>query len=234
MGDREGQVLPCTHWSFNKTTYDNTLTSEFELVCDYDFLRPTYSSVYFFSACLAAPLSGWLSDRYGCKTMMSIGIVTYIILGNSLNWLPNISTILVLHFMMGLMHPTSTQTSYTLAMEICEPRLRSVVGIMVYLPWTLALVWWGGIAYLIRDWRWLLDESPRWLIVHGHHDRALKVLQKAARWNKVQLPPQDQLLTLMGSITREHAYHFTSSNQGLLAYLRLVLSEFSVLLKSVT
>ncbi|KAK8746204.1 hypothetical protein OTU49_017296 [Cherax quadricarinatus] len=63
MGDREGQVLPCTHWSFNKTTYDNTLTSEFELVCDYDFLRPTYSSVYFFSACLAAPLSGWLSDR---------------------------------------------------------------------------------------------------------------------------------------------------------------------------
>nr|XP_053633881.1 beta-alanine transporter-like [Cherax quadricarinatus] len=154
MGDIEGQVLPCTHWSFNKTSYDNTLTSEFELVCDYDFLRPTYSSVYFFSACLAAPLSGWLSDRYGCKTMMSIGIVTYIILGNSLNWLPNISrTILVLHFMMGLMHPTSTQTSYTLAMEICEPRLRSVVGIMVYLPWTLALVWWGGIAYLIRDWR---------------------------------------------------------------------------------
>lgn len=47
------------------------------------------------------------------------------------------------------------------------------------------------------------DESPRWLIVSGHHDRALQVLQKAARWNKASLPPEHQLRALMNDILSE-------------------------------
>ncbi|KAG7157390.1 Organic cation transporter protein-like 5, partial [Homarus americanus] len=48
-----------------------------------------------------------------------------------------------------------------------------------------------------------MDESPRWLIVQGQHDRALKVLEKAARLNKATLPPRDQLLTMMQNIASE-------------------------------
>ncbi|ROT74874.1 hypothetical protein C7M84_006631 [Penaeus vannamei] len=35
-----------------------------------------------------------------------------------------------------------------------------------------------------------MDESPRWLAVRGQHRRALRVLQRAARWNGVALPPR--------------------------------------------
>lgn len=48
-----------------------------------------------------------------------------------------------------------------------------------------------------------LEESPRWLMVRGHQDRALHVLQKAARWNNVSLPPKEQLLAIMEDIRRE-------------------------------
>lgn len=48
-----------------------------------------------------------------------------------------------------------------------------------------------------------MDESPRWLIVRGKQRQALKVLQKAASWNKVTLPPQDNLLTLMDNVKQQ-------------------------------
>nr|XP_027207550.1 organic cation transporter protein-like [Penaeus vannamei] len=44
---------------------------------------------------------------------------------------------------------------------------------------------------------WFMDESPRWLAVRGDHDRAVKILQKAGKWNKVPLPPEDEVKALM-------------------------------------
>ncbi|XP_069185718.1 organic cation transporter protein-like [Procambarus clarkii] len=205
--------------------------------------------MYYIVACVASPLNGWLSDRYGRKTMMTFAMIMYIILGNCLSWLPNISALLTLRFIMGLMHPTSLQSGFSLVMEVCEPRYRSTVGILVFLPWALAIMWWGGLAYLIRDWRWLMftvtipsffilpplwfiDESPRWLMVRGHHDRALQVLEKAARWNNVQLPPRDQLLAMMEDISSEHSRQPASTSKGLLAYLGLFINEFTVLVRT--
>lgn len=43
----------------------------------------------------------------------------------------------------------------------------------------------------------LMDESPRWLIVRGRHADALRVIRRASRWNKVELPPEEQLRAIM-------------------------------------
>lgn len=40
-------------------------------------------------------------------------------------------------------------------MEVCESRHRSTVGVFNGLPWGLAVMVYGFMAYLIRDWRWL-------------------------------------------------------------------------------
>ncbi|ROT74865.1 putative organic cation transporter protein-like [Penaeus vannamei] len=92
-------------------------------------------------------------------------------------------------------------------MEVADPKWRTHIGIVLFLPWALGLMAWGGFAYLVREWRmlqltvsllclaflptlWFMDESPRWLAVRGQHRRALRVLQRAARWNGVALPPR--------------------------------------------
>ncbi|KAK3852061.1 hypothetical protein Pcinc_041330, partial [Petrolisthes cinctipes] len=121
---------------------------------------------------------------------------------------------------------TLTEESHTIisltlpVMEMFQECHRSAAGIIVFLPWTFGLMMLGGLAYLYRNWRylvlttslplllllplqWFVDESPRWLIVRGHHDRALQVLQKAARWNNTSLPPEHQLRKLMTDITEE-------------------------------
>ncbi|KAG7159701.1 Organic cation transporter protein-like 22 [Homarus americanus] len=248
--DDSEEIRPCTRWIFDNSTFYSTLTSEFELVCDYKSLRPTYTGIYFIGACLSSSISGWLSDKYGRKRMMVIGAITYAVVGNCLSWLHNMSSILVFRFIVGLMHPMALHTAYTIVIETTEPRLRSVMGIMIFLPWAIAVMIWGAMGYLFRDWRWLMlvstvpsllflptlwfmDESPRWLIVQGQHDRAMKVLEKAARWNKATLPPRDQLLTMMQNIASENSKVSSGmKSEGFVSFLRTFVGEFTVLLRT--
>lgn len=41
-------------------------------------------------------------------------------------------------------------------METCDPRHRSLVGILVFLPWSLSIISLGGFGYALRDWRWFV------------------------------------------------------------------------------
>lgn len=244
--------LPCSDWDFDNTTYGSTLTSEFQLVCGNEFLRPTFQSLYFFGAVFGAVFNGWLADRYGRKTMLVFGSVSYSFLGNCINWLPNMSSILATRFIMGLAYPASVQNVYTLALEKCEQRYRSAVAILSILPWIFGMFAWGGYAYLIRDWRWLMfvaplpsilffpilwfvDESPRWLIVNRQHDRALQVLKRAARWNRATLPSENDLRALMKEIQRESCKgteKIKDDNRGALAFMKDLANETIILVRT--
>ncbi|XP_042889431.1 uncharacterized protein LOC122264551 [Penaeus japonicus] len=242
----------CTEWDFDNTTYTNTITSEFNLVCSLSFLRPTFKSIYFFGALIGGPFSGWFSDRYGRKLMFSVGTVSFTVLANLLCWLPDMYSILAVRFLLGFMSPTSIHAGYTLSMETCEPRVRAATGILIFLPWTVALIFLGGFGYLLRDWRWLmfvlslpmllflpvlwfLDESPRWLIVRGRHQQALRVLQKAGRWNRVALPAEEELYVIMEHIQKEAQKTRRLSDAitaGPMSCLRGLTSEATVLIRT--
>lgn len=48
-----------------------------------------------------------------------------------------------------------------------------------------------------------MGESPRWLAVVGQHKRALKEVKRAAAWNKVTLPPDQEILDIMEKVRRK-------------------------------
>nr|XP_027214881.1 solute carrier family 22 member 2-like [Penaeus vannamei] len=139
-------------------------------------------------------------SQYGRKMTVAVGFVAYSALAIGSCWIPNLSALLLSRFLMGAVHPTIQKTGYILGMEVADPKWRTHIGIVLFLPWALGLMAWGGFAYLVREWRmlqltvsllclaflptlWFMDESPRWLAVRGQHRRALRVLQRAARWN---------------------------------------------------
>ncbi|XP_042204348.1 organic cation transporter protein-like [Homarus americanus] len=200
--------------------------------------------MYMFGVLVGAGFNGFLADRFGRLTMITIASIAYTIISVGSAWLPTLSTLIAARFLLGIMHPTSLQTGYILIMEVTEMKMRSRIGILQFISWTAGTMLWGGWAYLVRNWRWLqtmvslpcllflpalwiLEESPRWLVVRGHHDRALRVLQKAAAWNNASLPPSQELLSIMKEIELKSAS--SSSNdaektvmdrvQGLLARL---------------
>lgn len=214
-----GEVIesPCTEFEYDTSVYENTLTSEFNLVCDRTHLRATYQSIYMSATIFSSVIGGYIADRFGRRNVIVVLQLTYASLSFAMSFLQNFDAILVFRFIMG---SVGIPTIYILSLEVCEVKYRAMVGILTGLPWAFGTVAFGGIAYLIRDWRWLqisvtvpflvavplillLDESPRWLIVRGHYDRAIKILQKAARWNKKELPSTDKLQKLMIDIREE-------------------------------
>ncbi|XP_071547611.1 organic cation transporter protein-like [Panulirus ornatus] len=214
------QQEPCDAWVYDNSTFRSTITSQFDLVCSSEYLRATFHSVYMFGSLIGSPLNGIFADRFGRKTTLILGVAMYFTAGIATTWLPSLALIFVFRFTCGLMHSSIMQSSYILAMEVCDPRQRSLVGIVLVFPWAVGTMIWAGMAYLLRDWRWLqlainlpaifffptlwlLDESPRWLIVNGHFERAQKVLKRAARWNNVDLPPAEELDRLMKTIQKK-------------------------------
>ncbi|XP_042239398.1 organic cation transporter-like protein [Homarus americanus] len=208
-----GEVLEetCTEWLFDNSTFTSTVTSQFQLACGRDYYRALYQALYMAGVFFGAPLSGLLSDKHGRKNLIVIGSALFTVLAIGSCWANNIHVLLLARFLLGMLQPSFTQSSYTLIMEVLEPTSRSQGGLVITMPWSLGLVTWGGFAYLMRDWRMLqltasltclpfflvflfIDESPRWLAVQGRYEEALLVLQKAARWNKVSLPPTPHVL----------------------------------------
>ncbi|XP_042225962.1 organic cation transporter protein-like [Homarus americanus] len=197
----------CSDWDFDNSTFVSTVTSEFQLVCEREYLRSTYQSIYMIGVFVGAPVSGIFIDKHGRKTMLVVSSFTYMVLALGSSWLPSLSLLMLSRFLLGVFHLIVGSAGYILGVEIAEPRIRNIVGCGFFEFWALGIMGWGGLAYLLREWRvlqqvaslsgllflptlWFIDESPRWLIVKGYHNRAIKILKKAARWNKVDFPSE--------------------------------------------
>lgn len=87
-------------------------------------------------------------------------------------------------------------------MELIGVRWRELVSVFYHIPFNLGHLSLALFGYLFRDWRifqfaisipsifllsyyWLVPESPRWLFTVGKTEKSVKVLTKAAKWNKM-------------------------------------------------
>ncbi|KAG0715796.1 Organic cation transporter protein [Chionoecetes opilio] len=103
---------------------------------------------------------------------------------------------------------------FVFVMETCATKYRAAAGTLFEIPKALGYMAVPGLAYLVRTWRLLqvayafpsflgilffmwLPESPRWLIVKGRHQEALKVMTQVAKVNGKTLPPDHQVLAAM-------------------------------------
>ncbi|XP_068085489.1 organic cation transporter protein isoform X3 [Anabrus simplex] len=92
------------------------------------------------------------------------------------------------------------------ALEMVGPSKRVLAGVACQLFFTTGYILTAGFAYFITDWRmlqvaltvpaigflsywWFLPESTRWLLANGRPEEAKVFLLKAAKENKVIIPP---------------------------------------------
>ncbi|XP_068202675.1 organic cation transporter protein-like isoform X1 [Palaemon carinicauda] len=219
--------VPCTQWSFNDSLFTSSVTSEFELVCSRNYQRANYQASYMFGTLLGQYLGGYLADRYGRKIVVVVTHVLMSISAISLVFINDFMVILIFRFVNGAVY---LLMPFILSMEVCPPQYRAAVGVLAGLPWAFGTIFLGAAAYFVRDWRYLqltvslpsllifiplylIDESPRWLIVQGRHAEALKVLKKASRWNRATLPPDEDLLNLMKTIEKQTVNSISKQNE---------------------
>lgn len=153
---------------------------------------------------VALPIAGYLSDRFGRRTVFLYGFlirgVIGIIKSFSTSWLMYI----ILEFVDPALGSGMYSAGFILGMEIVYAKQRILGATLINVAFALGEVSLGFIAYFIRDWRtlirmiyppafffvgyfWLIPESVRWLITKGKNDEAVKILKQVGKVNKKPL-----------------------------------------------
>ncbi|XP_016952858.1 organic cation transporter-like protein [Drosophila biarmipes] len=198
------ETKACSRYVYDQSKYLNSAVTEWNLVCGRDFLAATSDSIFMLGVLLGSIVFGQLSDRYGRKPILFASLVIQVLFGVMAGVAPEYITYTFSRLMVGATTSGVFLVAYVVAMEMVGPDKRLYAGIFVMMFFSVGFMLTAGFAYFVHDWRWLqialtlpgiiflcyywiIPESARWLLSKGRKDCAIANMQKAARFNKVEI-----------------------------------------------
>ncbi|KAL3277159.1 hypothetical protein HHI36_012511 [Cryptolaemus montrouzieri] len=198
------EMIDCKQWEFGGT--GETLESEFGLLCSRKTLLNLAEMWFLAGVAVGGLICGIISDKYGRKRTLLCSVFLQSLLGCTIAFVPYFELYCLLRLMLGFISVSVVFSGFVLSIELVGGHWRTVAGICYLFPVSLSYMIIAGVAWLLRDWRQLqlaisapgflflflyfvLPESPRWLLAMGKTDQVMEVLQRAARFNNKELPP---------------------------------------------
>ncbi|CAH1170002.1 unnamed protein product, partial [Phaedon cochleariae] len=203
--DNQSGRTPCQNGWIYDDTITNSVVSEWDLVCDKDFLVTLALVLFGTSGLIGNSFFGYIQDGMGRKPAYFIYLLIQCIFGIATAFAKSYTIWTIFRVGVGFTIPAILGTPYVLAIELVGPSERTVVTILINIAYSLSLVSLSIIVWAIRDWRWmaltttlpflllflswpLLPESPRWLLSQERYEEAEKILLQMARINGKNVP----------------------------------------------
>lgn len=151
---------------------------------------------------LGSLVAGAPADRFGRKAVMLTVAIAYVLSSLGTGLAPDLNTFLIFRFMGGLAIGAASVVTPIYIAEVSPARFRGRLVAMNQLNIVLGILIAFLSNYIIAGlvphdvaWRWMfgivavpsaiflavtlmLPESPRWLAIHGHADRAARVMAR--------------------------------------------------------
>ncbi|OWA54140.1 Carcinine [Hypsibius exemplaris] len=198
----------CSSWEFDKTVYQDTITTDWDLVCTArDFLPTLAYIIGSIGVMIGTPLGGYAADRFGRKPTYFAFLALQVVFGAATVAAPRAHYGYYVFLTLYTIHSVSVNPIYlvpsTLGLEIITPDCRATFLVLLTLAYTAGAVAFTGIAYALRSWRpmvlatilpftlygmfwFVLPESPRWLLLKGRSKEFNVYLRKMAKINRVE------------------------------------------------
>ncbi|KAJ9601405.1 hypothetical protein L9F63_000429, partial [Diploptera punctata] len=197
--------VKCDKWIYDRSVYESSAVTEYNLVCDNAHFRVMADSLFMLGALFGSIIFGDLSDRFGRRPIFFISLVLQVVFGVLAAVVPEYYTFMVCRLIIGSTTSGVFLVAYVIAMEMVGPSKRLYAGVICQFFFSTGYILTAAFAYFIKDWRmlqlalslpgivflsywWFVPESARWLITKGRNEEAKQILLKAAKENKVTIP----------------------------------------------
>jgi len=193
---------------FDDSVVTSSLVRDFGFLCNSTGLRTISSALYMLGMLIGSYLFGWISDTYGRLNALMMAVITVSLAGFFGAFCGGAWGAVgygVLRVITGMGGIGCFMVCFVLAVEHVGFKFTMLIGIAIEIPFALGEALLGIEAFIVRDWRalqilaylpllvlvglkWLVPESPRWLISNGRLDEAKAIIEMAAKANKKQVP----------------------------------------------
>ncbi|XP_046769302.1 solute carrier family 22 member 7 isoform X4 [Gallus gallus] len=180
--------------------WGSSFFSEWDLVCEQRGLNQATATFFFIGVTMGAVVFGYLSDRFGRKSILMLSLVCSVIFGMLSACSVSYSMLAVTRTLTGVALSGVSLIILPLGMEWVDIEHRTFSGVLTSIFWSVGNMLLALTAYLVREWHWLLvavtgpcllsivclwwvPESARWLIANGKVKQAHKHLLRCARMN---------------------------------------------------
>ncbi|CAN6294827.1 unnamed protein product [Urochloa humidicola] len=203
LASRPWCALPPGSWAWDRPAAASVL-SEWALSCAGPALVSLPASS-FFAGCLAGGfLLATLADSLlGRRNMLVVSLASMSVAGVLTALAPNVWAYAALRFVSGFARSMLGTCALVLSTEIVGKRRRDAVSVASFVFFALGFLSLPALAYAFRDASWrnvymstslpclcysvlvyfLVQESPRWLLVRGRKHEAVEVLRQIMSLN---------------------------------------------------
>ncbi|NXH30279.1 S22A7 protein, partial [Myiagra hebetior] len=194
-------IQPCQHgWVYDHSQFTSTISTQWDLVCEQRGLNQATATFFFIGVTMGAMVFGYLSDRFGRKTMLQLSLVCSVVFGMLSAASVSYTMLAITRTLTGVALSGISLIVLPLGMEWVDVQHRTFTGILTSIFWSVGNMLLALAAYLVREWHWLLvavtgpcllsivclwwvPESARWLIAKGKVKQAHRHLLRCARMN---------------------------------------------------
>ncbi|KAM3396158.1 organic cation/carnitine transporter 4-like [Capsicum galapagoense] len=213
--------LEPSSWEWSSGKGSSTM-SEFGLICGDKFKVGLVQSIFFAGCMIGAGVFGHLSDsKLGRKGSLAMVCILNTIFGILTAFSSDYSTYVMFRFLTGLSAGGTGIIAFVIGTEPVGQSWRGVAGMSPFYFYSTGIAVVSAIGYFIQPWRSLyiassipsvifvifllpfLYESPRWYLVRGKVDEAMKIMQKIAVSNGKPNIPDGIVLALDSEVNED-------------------------------
>ncbi|OMP04542.1 General substrate transporter [Corchorus olitorius] len=187
----------------------SSTVAQWGLVCGDKYKVGLVQALFFGGCMIGAGVFGHLSDsKLGRKGSLTTVCILNAIFGCLTALSPNYFIYLLLRFLTGFSTGGVGLCAFVLATEPVGPSKRGAAGMSTFYFFSTGIALLSGIAYIFPSWRALyiassipsilflllvipfISESPRWYLVRGKMNEAMKLMRDIAKCNGRYLPDE--------------------------------------------